>query len=189
MRRVGKSTYMKIVVAGEGGVGKTTLIESFRRGQFYDETTMTIAVQFHTMKFNVFDKSINLQIWDLGGQRHFLNMGVFSQYCRGAHAAILCFDISDFNTLEEIPRWLEVLPLNIPKLLIGTKADMAMEDEIEDIKSIVDPYLKKFKFDGFMISNVGDIESVQNIFKVLTGLTIEKGTIEHIPGLTPALVA
>lgn len=180
---------MKIIVAGEGGVGKTTLIESFRRGQFYDETTMTIAVQFHTMKLNVFGNNISLQIWDLGGQRHFLNMGVFSQYCRGAHAALLCFDVSDFDTLEEIPRWLEVLPPNIPKIIVGTKADMADEDEIADIHAIIEPYLETLQLNRFMVSDVTDIDSVQNIFRTLASLTIEKSCKEKIVKLAPALVS
>ncbi|MFX1533515.1 MAG: GTP-binding protein [Promethearchaeota archaeon] len=188
MRRI-RPKHLKIIVAGEGGVGKTTLIETFRHGRFFDKTTMTIAVQFHTMQLSVFDKTYNLQIWDLGGQRHFLNMGVFSQYCRGAHAVLVCFDATDFDTLEEIPSWLEVLAPNVPKILVGTKADMADKEELEDLRAIVEPYLESFKFRGFMLSNVKDLASIQKVFRALVILAIEDRAKEKMTELTPSLVA
>ncbi len=160
-----KCKALKIVVCGEGGVGKTSLIETFQKGRFIHGTTMTIAVQFHIKKINLTDSSndLALQIWDLGGQKQFLNMGVFKKYCTGAHAAMVCFDLSDLDTLEEIPRWINILPAQIPKILVGTKRDMG-----ESMKDLVEPYLESFNFHGYIETSAKDnIKSVYEAFMEL----------------------
>ncbi|MFX0092800.1 MAG: Rab family GTPase [Candidatus Hodarchaeota archaeon] len=186
------SNNLKIVVAGEGGVGKTTMIESLKCGHFYPNTMMTIAVQFHTMAFEFDDRTVNLQIWDLGGQRHFFNMGIFRKYYHGAHATLLCFDITDLDTLEEIPKWIDILPPKIPRILVGTKADMTDESGIEDIKAIAQPYLETFKLNGFLFSDITNILGIQNIFRTLIALSVDvqqrKGTIDVNSALVAKLV-
>jgi small GTP-binding protein len=131
-----KSKTIKIVLAGAGGVGKTTLVRTYKTGKFV-ETLMTIAVEFHTDNYRYGGQEFPLQIWDLGGQRQFLNMGVFKKYCHGAQAAMVCFDLSDPETLAEVPLWMEVLPTTIPIILVGTKAELYQDDESGLLKSVV----------------------------------------------------
>ncbi|MFX0095358.1 MAG: Rab family GTPase [Candidatus Hodarchaeota archaeon] len=163
-----KPTILKIIVCGEGGIGKTALINTFQSGRFMPDTTMTIAVQFHTARYTFTSSRTNgevaLQIWDLGGQRHFREMKMFEKYCRGAHAALVCFDLSDLDTLEEIPRWIELLPKNIPKILVGTKKDRCPESA----EDIVEPYLEQLNFqEYFEISSKDEASSVIDVFNRL----------------------
>lgn len=57
---------MKLAILGEGGVGKTTFVKTFKEGQFCP-SSMTIAVEYHTKKTAVMGQPVLLQIWDLGG--------------------------------------------------------------------------------------------------------------------------
>ncbi|MFX1250587.1 MAG: Rab family GTPase [Promethearchaeota archaeon] len=168
-----KCNALKLVVCGEGGVGKTSLIETFQQGRFIHGTTMTIAVQFHIKKINLADSAndLALQIWDLGGQKQFLNMGVFKKYCTGAHAAMVCFDLSDLDTLEAIPQWINILPAQIPKILVGTKRDMG-----ESMKELVEPYLESFNFHGYIETSAKDnIKSVYEAFmELLRDISLNK---------------
>ncbi len=156
---------LKLVVAGEGGVGKTALIETFGSGFFKDGTIMTIAVQFHVKKLILMDEEIYLQIWDLGGQKQFYDMGVFERYCHGAHGAMICFDLSDPDTLEEVPKWTKILPPSIPKILVGTKKDLVKGDSLIDY---IERYLEDLNFVTYIeTSSKSDPASVQLVFDEL----------------------
>ena len=55
----------KVITAGEGGVGKTTLLYRYVKGKFLADTKMTLGVDFYIQEIEANGKLINLQIWDL----------------------------------------------------------------------------------------------------------------------------
>ena len=123
---------LKIVIAGAGGVGKTTIVERFLSGQFIP-TGMTIGVSFQTHTIHLRDITVKLIIWDLGGQERFKQMSVFQSYATGAHGIMLAMDMTDsLRTLQELSEsWINIVrggSPDAPIVLIGTKADLKTED-------------------------------------------------------------
>jgi len=155
----------KVVVLGEGGIGKTTLLEVVRRSVIDLRTVqMTIGVQFHDIQIEYDDDRISFQVWDFGGQPQFKKMGVFDKFSNGSDGALYCFDLSDYETLLTIPEWVELTPYcksnNVAKILIGTKSDL---DEDTD-ENLINEYITKFNFHHFMKTSALEKHNIENIF-------------------------
>ena len=89
---VRKSYLFKILVAGEGGVGKTTLLYRYIKEEFLKDTEMTIGLDFFSKNIKLDGLDITLQFWDFGGQDRF--QFLHDYYTKGASGAILMFDLS-----------------------------------------------------------------------------------------------
>ncbi|MFX1535241.1 MAG: Rab family GTPase [Promethearchaeota archaeon] len=159
----------KVIVCGEGGIGKTSFLNAFKKGTYEDEPGMTVAIEPHVIYFErENNQKINLQIWDLSGQEQFMNVkGLYERFCYAANGAIVCFDMGEPTTIQRLPRWLDLLPAEIPKILVGTK-----EDTAEGLKGLVRTLLEASGFkDNFKsyieVSAKGDLLSIHEIFKKL----------------------
>jgi len=127
-----EATFMfKIVLGGAGGVGKTTLLHRFLHGTFLSDTSMTIGVSFQKKEVKHDSTSVVLSIWDLGGQDRF--RFVQKQYCQGAKAGVVFFDLTRLDTMEQLKEWVDlyrsVTPA-MPIILAGTKLDLMDDQEM-----------------------------------------------------------
>ena len=167
-----KEKPMKIVILGEGGVGKTTISKSYINNFFFTKSKHTIAVEFHSKVVQSSDNDVTkLQLWDLGGQEHFKQMGVFRDFCRGADAALLCFDLTDLSSLFSLSEWLRFIEPSIPRFLIGTKSDLASPEELS---LELNEFVKKFKCVTSFKCSAKDINSVFKIFEVVLSKLCKK---------------
>ncbi|CAI7631837.1 unnamed protein product [Penicillium manginii] len=136
----------KIVVLGAQGVGKTSLVQRYVRNDFNPSTTTsTVGASFVTKRVldTPSDTTVRLQIWDTAGQERFRSISRL--YYRGAHACLLCYDITDENSFQEMAGWLRELRRNLgtesggaasgvedqqPLVIhvVGTKSDIVSED-------------------------------------------------------------
>ncbi|MHA2298073.1 MAG: Rab family GTPase [Candidatus Hodarchaeales archaeon] len=166
----------KIAILGEGGIGKTTLCKTYDRKQTYLDTMQTIAVEFHVIKRSFCGVEYTLQVWDLGGQKHFRDMGVFEKYCKGVYGVVVCFDLTDMETLFIVPRWLTFIPEKVPVILVGTKADLSDSDDfvLEEIQHLIDNY----RISDYVETSAMDIESVEKVFSRLLSRIIESETVQ-----------
>ncbi|KAF4602387.1 hypothetical protein EYR40_005592 [Pleurotus pulmonarius] len=117
----------KVVVMGNTGVGKTSLLHRYTQNRFDPKnTTSTTGAFFVTKKVLVNGTRVRLQLWDTAGQERFRSMA--PMYYRGANAALLLYDITNASTFEAVRGWLEELKKNCPPDLIiyivGSKADL-----------------------------------------------------------------
>ncbi len=115
----------KILIAGDGGVGKTTLVDRYVNGTFRENTRVTLGVQFMVKRLNVEGNPIDLQIWDFGGEDRFRFL--LPAYCRGAHGAIFMYDITSPATLYHVDEWMPILRSQggkFPVVMGGTKVDL-----------------------------------------------------------------
>ncbi|KAI0091911.1 P-loop containing nucleoside triphosphate hydrolase protein [Irpex rosettiformis] len=117
----------KIVIMGNTGVGKTSLLHRYTQNKFEPKnTTSTTGAFFVTKKVYVNGTRVRLQLWDTAGQERFRSMA--PMYYRGANAALLLYDITNASSFDDIRGWLEELKSNCsPDLIIyivGAKADL-----------------------------------------------------------------
>ncbi|KAI0081852.1 hypothetical protein K474DRAFT_1153653 [Panus rudis PR-1116 ss-1] len=123
----------KIVIMGNTGVGKTSLLQRYTQNKFDPKnTTSTTGALFVTKKVYVDGIRVRLQLWDTAGQERFRSMA--PMYYRGAHAALLLYDITNSATFEDVRGWLEELKRNCSEDLIiyivGSKADLTSHRQV-----------------------------------------------------------
>ncbi|KZT71604.1 ras-domain-containing protein [Daedalea quercina L-15889] len=123
----------KIVIMGNTGVGKTSLLHRYTQNKFDPKnTTSTTGAFFVTKKVYVDGIKVRLQLWDTAGQERFRSMA--PMYYRGANAALLLYDITNASSFDDVRGWLEELKKNCdPDLIIyivGAKADLTHKRQI-----------------------------------------------------------
>ncbi|GAB7356424.1 hypothetical protein MBLNU459_g7197t1 [Dothideomycetes sp. NU459] len=127
----------KLVVLGSQNVGKTSLVHRFVHQTFLPPSTpSTVGASFLTTRVHdpESDTDIRLQIWDTAGQERFRSISKL--YYRGAHAAVLCYDITSARSFEDMGVWLRELRdrtsaadgEHIILHIVGTKSDVVAED-------------------------------------------------------------
>jgi len=127
-----KGKYLfKTIAVGSGGVGKTSLIRRFAEGFFLGTYVPTLGVDFATKEVKLGDQTIKLVLFDTGGQELLGRLRPY--YYRGANGALVCYDIAAKATFEALEDWLREVSLHvgrIPRLLVGTKADLDAHREV-----------------------------------------------------------
>jgi len=115
----------KVLVVGEGGCGKTALIDRIINEKFQELYMMTIGVNLSNKELKIDNTALALQLWDIGGQDKFEGLRV--TFYRGAKAAVLVFDLTRYGTWAKIMKWNNEITQfcgNIPRILIGNKKDI-----------------------------------------------------------------
>ena len=118
---------LKILLIGDGAVGKTALRERFLGQGFKTDYLMTVGADFAIHKYES-DKhgSVKLQIWDLAGQSHFSS--VRPPFYQGAAGVVLVFDVTNLETIENTQDWmreaLKYIGKPVPFGFIGNKIDI-----------------------------------------------------------------
>ena len=124
-----KKKFLKVMILGNAGVGKTSILERYVNKSFTGNYKVTIGADFLTRDLEVDGNRIKLQVWDTAGQEKYRSLGV--AYYRGADACMLVFDLADKTTFKDLDKWVEAffsqLPedkaKNFPVILLGNKAD------------------------------------------------------------------
>ncbi|MFX0210271.1 MAG: Rab family GTPase [Candidatus Hodarchaeota archaeon] len=124
------SFLVKIVLAGDGAVGKTTLRRRYLGEGFQASYLMTIGADFAVKTVEVSERTIKFQLWDLAGQPRF--QVVREMYYRGALGGLLVFDVTRWDSFKNLPHWLEELWRSngrgaVPVVLVGNKTDLRMD--------------------------------------------------------------
>ena len=105
---MGPLAEFKVVVLGDKGVGKTSLVLRHIEGHFSAQQQSTIGAFFLTKKVTFDDGSTGkMQLWDTAGQERFKAMA--GMYYRGADAAIVCYDIGDDRSFIRMKDWVSEL--------------------------------------------------------------------------------
>ena len=115
----------KLVIIGDGGVGKTTFVKRHITGEFQKPYIPTKGAEVSFIDFSTSRGLIRFNIWDTAGQEKF---GTLREcYYIEAHCAIVMFDLTSRQTYKNVPKWhkdLTKICENIPIVLVGNKADV-----------------------------------------------------------------
>lgn len=118
--------YIKLILLGNSGVGKTSIMIRFDSKKFMENTVSTTGVDFRTKKFSIDGRRVNCQLWDTAGQERFC--GITRAYYRDADGILIVYDVTDNSSLQGLHRWIEDLrnnaSENCKKILLCNKVDL-----------------------------------------------------------------
>lgn len=160
----------KIVVIGDGGVGKTSLITKFTHGTFERDYIQTVGAQFSKYNMEIERDLVNLIFWDIAGQDDFNFLNPF--FYKGSMGCIIVFSLEDNDLGEEsfihIENWhneLKKYCRDIPIVLFANKVDLVEEDSLIDVK--LQEVIKKRMFLGYFLTSAKTGQGVHEAFNAL----------------------
>ena len=129
-RMSSKSTFLKVVLLGDGGVGKSSLMNRFVSGKFDSQSFHTIGVEFLNKDVTVEGQSYTLQIWDTAGQERFKSLR--TPFYRGSDLCLLVYAVDDVKSFKNLATWRKEFLYyadvrekdNFPFILLGNKIDV-----------------------------------------------------------------
>ena len=117
---------LKVVMMGEGEVGKTSLVLRYTQNTFSPEYKQSLGASFAVKDLEVDHRQVKLVIWDVAGQPSFQQ--VRRHYYSGAHGALLVFDVTKPVTYMKLHNWYSDFKRTVPEgmiILIGNKVDLS----------------------------------------------------------------
>ncbi len=162
--------HLKIIVCGAGAVGKTSIVRRYIEDRFEHNYLLTIGLDPSNRHIEVNGNLVNLIIYDVAGQKRF--QALREIFFRKANGALLVFDLTRPETLDELYEWQEQIEKNlgkdqVPSILIGNKSDL--EDQIriayDDLEDEIIPEFKPIKY--LETSALADI-NIREAFELLT---------------------
>ncbi|WXG41676.1 MAG: Rab family GTPase [Candidatus Freyarchaeum deiterrae] len=162
------TTYIhKIIVCGDGAVGKTSIIKKYSENTFNENYLATVGCNFATKKIHINGLEITCQIWDMGGQPQF--KVVRQNLYRGARGVVYVFDISRRETFENIQKWREEIGSVLtdpPCILIGNKVDLPRKVSEEEAKEYSLKNNTQY-FEASVAENLNIQESMDRINQII----------------------
>ncbi|XP_055022104.1 ras-related protein Rab-7L1-like [Boleophthalmus pectinirostris] len=180
---------MKILIIGDGNVGKSSFVNRYVNGQFSGNYKMTVGVDF-SLKILQWSESekVRLQLWDIAGQERFISMTRI--YYRGAVGCVLIFDVSDSSSFLSCRLWKQDLDLKtrlpngqtLPCILLANKCDLGKRVVSADS---IDRFSRA---NGFVTWMETSVKNNRNIEEAMRRLVQEILSVQSSPdpGLSPS---
>lgn len=166
-----EAAFFKVLIVGDGAVGKTSICTHITTQEFFADYHLTVGCDFFIKRLYVNNISVTLQIFDIGGQDHFARMR--SAFADGAKGIFLAFDVTRRDSFYSLQNWInsvkEGLDPKAPKVLIATKSDLKTEAEVwkEDIDD-----LEEFSIDAFFDTSSLTGDGVPEAFETMARLLL-----------------
>eukprot|EP00826_Nyctotherus_ovalis_P036629 TRINITY_DN3268_c0_g1_i17.p1 TRINITY_DN3268_c0_g1~~TRINITY_DN3268_c0_g1_i17.p1 ORF type:complete len:207 (-),score=69.95 TRINITY_DN3268_c0_g1_i17:55-675(-) len=131
-----KKSLIKIILIGDSGVGKTSLMQRFVANKFLSQYKATIGADFSSKDILIDDKSVTIQVWDTAGQERYQSLGV--AFYKGAECCLLVYDITNAKSFNSLETWKSEFikqaspknPDTFPVIVLGNKADRDGERKV-----------------------------------------------------------
>jgi len=170
----------KLCIFGDGGVGKTTLVNKYLTGIFKHDSFITIGVDFYLKKITLNGKKISLQIWDFAGEDRFRFL--LPGYLIGASGGIFMYDITRFSSLKNIVDWLGVVQKALkrkedkfPIIMVGGKLDLEYKRAVS--KEAAAEILKEYDLKAFFECSSKTGQNVNEIFEKIAYIMLQEARL------------
>lgn len=176
----------KILLIGDSGVGKSSLMLNFTDECFTETYISTIGVDFKIRTLEVDSKTVRLQIWDTAGQERFKT--ITTAYYRNANGILIVYDITDNDSFKNVSKWLEDIDHysneKVYKVLVGNKADLQPKRAVDyaEAKNFADTHNISFMETSAKTSN-----NVEQLFATLASDLKQASENGHIKDDTPTI--
>ncbi|KAG4301793.1 hypothetical protein PCANB_001981 [Pneumocystis canis] len=125
-----KKVLLKVIILGDSGAGKTSLLNQYVNKKFSNQYKATIGADFLTKEVMIDDRIVTMQLWDTAGQERFQSLGV--AFYRGADCCVLVFDVNNCKSFETLDSWRNEFfiqasprdPEHFPFVCLGNKIDL-----------------------------------------------------------------
>ncbi|RXW18433.1 hypothetical protein EST38_g7427 [Candolleomyces aberdarensis] len=125
-----RTALLKVIILGDSGVGKTSLMNQYVNKRFSNQYKATIGADFLTKAVDVDNQQVTIQLWDTAGQERFQSLGV--AFYRGADCCVLVFDVNSLKSFQALESWRDEFliqaspsdPENFPFVVLGNKVDV-----------------------------------------------------------------
>ncbi len=178
----------KVIFVGDTGTGKTCMIRRLVYNEFEETHSVTIGGDFVNTYFEIDRKKVKLQLWDTCGLEQYRSL--VRLYFKGAHAAIIAYDMSQQTKGESIRSWHSEIRDNtvgnIPIYLVGTKSDLGPSVMPEFvINGLVSSLGMAGKFETSSKTGTGVSSTLDSVLLKLyrTAMTEEKANQSFGPGI------
>jgi len=135
----------KIILIGDSGVGKTSLMNRYKDNTYESGNAATIGVDFVIKNITIGDKKVKLQIWDTAGQERF--RAIVSNYYRGANGILIVFDTLNKESFIHLKDWIEELKKQI---LLKSAEIRILGNKIDDKEKVC---ISKDEVQKFLLEN------------------------------------
>ncbi|TYZ67359.1 hypothetical protein PybrP1_003438 [[Pythium] brassicae (nom. inval.)] len=169
---------IKLVLLGNGSVGKSSLIARFVDDGFTPVYKQTIGLDFYEKKLQFpRDQRLVLQVWDIGGQT--ITSKMIGKYLFGVHVALVCYDVTDAQSFSDAEDWLRVAryysssatgerPMQI--YLVGNKVDLIAHRVVSKDKH--DEFVRKQQLPGgFLVSAQNGDNVLKTVYRISAAAT------------------
>lgn len=163
----------KVVLLGEGCVGKTSIVLRYVEDKFNPQHISTLQASFLTKKVTLDNGTkVQLNIWDTAGQERFHALGPI--YYRGSHGAILVYDITDQDSFQKVKNWVKelkrMLGAEIILVIAGNKIDLEEQRTVMEDDAVA--YAESVGAHYFETSAKNN-DNVEEVFVELTRLMVQ----------------
>ena len=180
---------LKLVVVGDSGVGKSSLLVRYTDHCFHDTYISTIGVDFKICTLQLGDKKVKLQMWDTAGQERFRS--ITRSYYRGAQGVIVVYDVSDEQSFQHVETWLEDVEQYstspVARIVIGNKCDLDSKRQVSKLRAKEFCRLNNVVF---LETSAKTAENVEQSFQAVAQHIVDNivGSRKSLRSTTPLMV-
>lgn len=174
----------KVILLGDGAVGKTSIATRFCEDHFAKNYKQTIGLDFFVKRLVLpGDLHVCMQVWDIGGQS--IGGKMVSNYIYGSHAVLLCYDITNYQSFQHLEDWLFLVKRTFGDNPMPYMALVANKSDLNHIRAVKQEKHTAFAdendlYSYFVSARTGD-QVHPTFFRIaadLAGVTLTKPELE-----------